>query len=87
MKFACSDANKLTVINRRPLALWEREGAGEFFAIRNGGLRFGYKRLCVEGRGLGSTETFGPWFRMGLDLLFVFDLGVVCGSCGFVHQC
>ena len=77
-----------TVINGGLLALREREGAcGGLLAIRNGGLRFGYKRLCVEGRGLGSTETFGPWFRMGLDLLFVFDLGVVCGSCGLVHQC
>ena len=41
------------------------------------GLRFGFERLCVEGRRFGSAEAFGTWFCMGLDLLLVFDVGVV----------
>ena len=67
-----------TVINR---GFWRLGNVGEFVAgislFAMEGLRFGFERLCVEGRRFGSAEAFGAWFRMGLDLLLVFDVGVV----------
>ena len=67
-----------TVINR---GFWRLGNVGEFVAgislFAMEGLRFGFERLCVEGRRFGSAEAFGTWFCMGLDLLLVFDVGVV----------